>query len=154
MKFKIRELVSEKDREIFLNLAFESFKETIGMENEHIKNEFDNLMNQFDFKSPKNGVFICTTEENIPVGFIWISIRGPQLVIREKHAWIYDIFVNSRFRGQKLGSQLMKYGEKWTKDNEIRYMGLNVFADNDTALKLYRNFGYKDKSYVLFKELE
>jgi ribosomal protein S18 acetylase RimI-like enzyme len=154
MEFKITQLENEKDKEIFNKMAYESFKENIGESDESIEAEFNFLMSQFDFDDPKNGILLCKTKKNTPIGFIWISIRQPQLIIRDKHGWIYDIYVDPNYRGKKVGTKLMKHAEEWSKKKEINTIGLNVYADNHIALKLYRRLEYKDKSYVLFKELE
>ncbi|TXT58579.1 MAG: hypothetical protein BAJALOKI2v1_340009 [Promethearchaeota archaeon] len=43
---------------------------------------------------------------------------------------------------------MLSYSEKWSREKNATSIGLNLFADNKSAIT-----GFKDRSYVLLKEL-
>jgi ribosomal protein S18 acetylase RimI-like enzyme len=68
------------------------------------------------------------------IGFIAGDIRDHQKV-----SWISTIGVLPEYRGQGIGAQLLEACEKKLPTPSIK---LCVRATNDTAIRLYRRFGY------------
>jgi putative acetyltransferase len=73
---------------------------------------------------------------------------------RRAHARMLGICVHSRFQGKGVGTALMQalvdLADKWLPVTRIE---LTVFVDNETAIALYRRFGFEiegtHKSYAL-----
>jgi ribosomal protein S18 acetylase RimI-like enzyme len=68
------------------------------------------------------------------IGFIAGDIRE-----HEKVSWIATIGVLPEYRGQGLGAQLLEACEKLLPSPSIK---LCVRATNETAIRMYRKFGY------------
>ncbi|TXT58580.1 MAG: hypothetical protein BAJALOKI2v1_340010 [Promethearchaeota archaeon] len=83
---------SDEEKDSFHSMAFASFKENIGEKEENLTDKFNATINIFDCNEPKHGVFIAFDEENTSARFIWISLRNLQVINRENHGRVYDIY--------------------------------------------------------------
>jgi RimJ/RimL family protein N-acetyltransferase len=60
-----------------------------------------------------------------------------------KHVVELGMSVRQDLRGRGVGKMLLEYAETWVaRTNRIEKIVLNVFSDNEAALKLYKNSGY------------
>jgi ribosomal protein S18 acetylase RimI-like enzyme len=59
---------------------------------------------------------------------------------------IEDLYVRPNFRGQGIGTALLKRCEATARGRGFAAIGLSVGADNDHARELYRRLGYVDVS--------
>ncbi|MEW2295285.1 GNAT family N-acetyltransferase [Streptomyces sp. NPDC006743] len=93
------------------------------------------------------GVLLSVLEhEGTPVGTLWLSID-------EDRAFVYDVEADARFRGRGHGRSLMLLAEAQAVAAGKRVLGLNVFAGNTPAERLYDSLGYRPVLYALYKEL-
>ncbi|MFF9361215.1 GNAT family N-acetyltransferase [Streptomyces griseoluteus] len=84
--------------------------------------------------------------EGIPVGHVWLGHR-------EGERWIYDIQTDEARRGRGHGRALMLLAEARTITGGGRVLGLNVFAGNTPAERLYESLGYGTTYRTLTKPL-
>ena len=73
------------------------------------------------------------------VGRLWLSLEAPRA---PGTAWVYDIEVEPALRGRGLGRALLAAAERELAARGATSVGLNVFAQNTTALGLYETSGY------------
>jgi GNAT superfamily N-acetyltransferase len=73
----------------------------------------------------------------------WVAGRG----------WVYYVSVDEDARGRGYGRSLMLAAERECRAAGLRELGLNVFADNPAALRLYASLGYQVESRILTKLL-
>ncbi|WP_432155725.1 GNAT family N-acetyltransferase [Streptomyces sp. bgisy153] len=81
-----------------------------------------------------------------PVGTLWV---GP----REDQAYVYDVKTDTAHRGRGHGRTLMLLAEAQAIAAGRRVIGLNVFAGNTPAERLYESLGYQTRQYTLYKAL-
>ncbi|CAM5497667.1 GNAT family N-acetyltransferase [Streptomyces fumanus] len=91
-------------------------------------------------------LFTVVEHEDRPVGTLWLALR-PQ------DAFIYDVEVYAAHRGRGHGRTLMLVAEAQTIASGRRLLGLNVFADNTPAERLYESLGYETTRYGFYKPL-
>ena len=98
------------------------------------------------------GMFIVMAEidEVGPVGYAWLSLKRPELA----SAWIYDIAIDEEHRGKGYGRALLNGLEQVARENGLESIGLNVFAGNDYARRLYERAGYSATSIHMSKRLD
>ncbi|MGH4030600.1 GNAT family N-acetyltransferase [Actinomycetota bacterium Odt1-20B] len=84
--------------------------------------------------------------DGTPVGTLWVALLGDT-------AFVYDVRVDEAHRGRGHGRSLMRLAEQQAHASGSTAMGLNVFAGNTTALRLYESLGYEPTSYYLYKQL-
>ncbi|MER5941868.1 GNAT family N-acetyltransferase [Streptomyces sp. NPDC001928] len=92
-------------------------------------------------------VFLSVLEhEGTPVGTLWVAAH-------EDRAYVYDVQTDADHRGKGHGRTLMLVAEGQAIVAGHRVLGLNVFAGNAPAERLYESLGYETKQYVLYKAL-
>ncbi|MET9972940.1 GNAT family N-acetyltransferase, partial [Streptomyces sp. NPDC006356] len=92
-------------------------------------------------------VFLSVLEyEGIPVGTLWVAER-------DGGAYVYDVETAAAHRGEGHGRTLMLLAEAQAIAAGYRTIGLNVFAGNAPAERLYESLGYETRQYGLYKML-
>ncbi|CAM5555234.1 GNAT family N-acetyltransferase OS=Streptomyces alboniger OX=132473 GN=CP975_05825 PE=4 SV=1 [Streptomyces alboniger] len=86
------------------------------------------------------------TEEGEGVGSLWLTLD-------DDGGFVFDVQVDERHRGRGHGRSLMRVAEAQTRAAGGDRLGLNVFAGNTPALRLYESLGYEPVSYHLYKPL-
>ncbi len=88
-------------------------------------------------------------EEGARVGVLWF---GPS---RDdpKMAWINDVTIDPDRRGQGWGRAALRAFEGEARARGYTRAGLNVYADNHVARRLYQSMGYVETARQLHKEL-
>ncbi|MET8825370.1 GNAT family N-acetyltransferase [Streptomyces sp. NPDC004610] len=81
-----------------------------------------------------------------PVGTLWLARQ-------EEQAYIYDVETAPEYRGHGHGRSLMLLAEAQALTVGRRRIGLNVFAGNTPAERLYDSLGYVPTEHSLFKPL-
>ncbi|MET9834889.1 GNAT family N-acetyltransferase [Streptomyces sp. NPDC006385] len=92
-------------------------------------------------------VFLSVLEhEGTPVGTLWVaSLKG--------RAYVFDVESDPARRGEGHGRTLMLLAEAQAIAAGHRVIGLNVFAGNTPAERLYESLGYETRQYALYKTL-
>ncbi|MEU8579926.1 GNAT family N-acetyltransferase [Streptomyces abikoensis] len=91
-------------------------------------------------------VFRVLAHDGVDVGTLWVMLR-------ETGAFVFDVEVGEPFRGRGHGRALMRLAEREALAAGARTIGLNVFAGNVPALRLYESLGYEPTHYHLYKPL-
>ncbi|MEV7774134.1 GNAT family N-acetyltransferase [Kitasatospora sp. NPDC086791] len=77
-----------------------------------------------------------------PYGSIWVALHLRDLPDGEPLAWVMVVEVSPAHRGRGHGRTLMLLAERECLAAGVRNLGLNVFADNAVAVRLYDSLGY------------
>lgn len=85
-------------------------------------------------------LFCARDEAGEQVGILWLSLVHPRGALDT--AFVYDIEMVPDRRGQGYGHAVLAAGEDVLRGYGIRALGLNVFGDNATAIRLYESSGY------------
>ncbi|MFJ8635508.1 GNAT family N-acetyltransferase [Streptomyces sp. NPDC093568] len=92
-------------------------------------------------------VFLSVLEhKGTRVGTLWVGTR-------EGGAFVYDVETDASHRGEGHGRTLMLVAEVQAIVNGHRTIGLNVFAGNTPAERLYESLGYETTIRALYKAL-
>lgn len=104
-------------------------------------------------------------------GKIFVACKGPEVVgfgacIIEvpseaeklenpmmKYGTLTELFIDEKYRGAKIGKQLMGTAEAFLRDKGCARMYLEVVGQNDKAKKFYELNGYTVREYVMAKDL-
>jgi ribosomal protein S18 acetylase RimI-like enzyme len=81
------------------------------------------------------------------LGHVWWAPRGAG------RAYVYDLFVEERFRGRGLGRKALELVEADARAAGLRGIDLNVWGGNDVARRLYRSAGFDERAVFMSKEL-
>ncbi|MFJ8474268.1 GNAT family N-acetyltransferase [Kitasatospora sp. NPDC094011] len=78
-----------------------------------------------------------------PLGSLWVNLHLRDLPDGTPLAWVMVIEVSPAHRGRGHGRALMLLAEQECLAAGVRELGLNVFARNAVALRLYTSLGYR-----------
>ncbi|BCM71388.1 MULTISPECIES: GNAT family N-acetyltransferase [unclassified Streptomyces] len=81
-----------------------------------------------------------------PVGTLWLALE-------EGKAFVFDVETDAAHRGRGHGRTLMLLAERQAIEAGRPLLGLNVFADNTPAERLYESLGYETVTRSLTKPL-
>ncbi|MEG3629518.1 GNAT family N-acetyltransferase [Streptomyces poriticola] len=94
----------------------------------------------------ENMLFSVLEQEGTRVGVLWLA-RYAEL------ARVYDVEVDAAHRGRGHGRALMLLAEQQTIGAGLRALGLNVFAGNTPAERLYDSLGFRTTRFSFAKPL-
>ncbi|MEU5113931.1 GNAT family N-acetyltransferase [Streptomyces longwoodensis] len=94
----------------------------------------------------ENTLISVLEHEGTRVGTLWLHVEGDR-------AFVYDVEADPAFRGRGHGRSLMLLAEAQAIAAGARVIGLNVFADNTPAERLYESLGYEPVGYSMAKSL-
>jgi ribosomal protein S18 acetylase RimI-like enzyme len=84
------------------------------------------------------------------VGIVWVALEHSE----KRGAWIYDIEIVPAQRRKGYGRALLQALEQLASQHGVVSIGLNVFADNTVARRLYESSDYQATSLHMRKTLE
>jgi ribosomal protein S18 acetylase RimI-like enzyme len=100
-------------------------------------------------RTPGMLLLMAETKADGPVGYAWLALTGPEVA----RAWIYDIAIDEEQRGKGYGRALLNGLEQTALEHGCSSIGLNVFAGNDVARRLYERAGFRLTSIQMAKAL-
>ena len=84
------------------------------------------------------------------VGRLWVGERELQ---QGRVLWIWEVFVDERFRGRGFGRDAMMLAEDLARERGLAIVALNVFGGNDVARRLYRSLDYDEVAVSMQKSV-
>ena len=91
----------------------------------------------------KNGVVHLAEMGGKPAGYSLILIKqNPGVPRVSKIGYISDLFVKEEFRGRGISSKLTQEAMEWFRRKGIRYVSLNVLAENRAPQSIYKKWGF------------
>ena len=120
------------------------FKEKGGKYSEE---ELEKLMAQ-----DKTPIFVYENEDGQVLGHLFVTIKevSDNPVLHPiRTLFIEDLCVDQAARGQKIGDQLYKYAVNYAKEIGCYNLTLNVWNDNEGALRFYQRQGMKPQETVM-----
>ncbi|MGW7165912.1 N-acetyltransferase family protein [Streptomyces sp. NPDC054884] len=97
-------------------------------------------------RATPNMRFSVLEHDGVPVGRLWLASVGDK-------AYVFDVETEQAFRGRGHGRSLMLLAETQAAEAGKHVLGLNVFAGNTPAERLYESLGYVPVGYSMYKAL-
>ena len=109
----------------------------------------DEVISKEDFEKmiQAKEIFVAKLQDEI-VGYITFNIKekNNHSMRYRKQLQIEAICVDEKNRGKGIGTELLKYVKKFGKENNCTDIYLTVNEENENAIKVYEEFGFKVKS--------
>ncbi len=94
----------------------------------------------------ENMLISVLEHEGTPVGTLWLALQ-------EDRAYVFDVEADAAHRGRGHGRTLLLLAEAQAVAAGRPLIGLNVFAGNTPAERLYESLGYRTVRYSYYKPL-
>ena len=97
-------------------------------------------------------VFVCTDENNIPLGHAFCihrQVLGDSVLTDIRTLYIDDICVDNDARRKHVGKTLYDYVIAYAKKQGFYNVTLNVWTCNQAAMKFYEAMGLKPQRIVM-----
>ncbi|XCP86857.1 GNAT family N-acetyltransferase [Roseburia hominis] len=99
-----------------------------------------------DWLAPNHELYIINKGQE-KAGFLHLDYRGDIV------AWIEDLFVDTKFRGQKIATTAIRMAEEIIKSKSgYTAVCMDVAPRNKAAVKLYHKLGYDSLSLVTVRK--
>lgn len=92
------------------------------------------------------------TEQDHTVGCLWMG-RATDQRTGNAQAYIFLIAVDPSYQRRGLGTYLLSKAQEQTEEWGLSELTLQVYPDNQSALKLYEKLGFVVKSQLLSRTL-
>ncbi|MER5602853.1 GNAT family N-acetyltransferase [Streptomyces sp. NPDC002265] len=112
----------------------------------YAKSRRDHAHLQAQGAATPGNTFSVLEHEGTRVGVLWLGWR-------DGGAFVYDVEVDAGRRGHGHGRTLMLLAEVQAIAGGSRTLGLNVFAGNTPAERLYESLGYETQQRIFYKHL-
>jgi ribosomal protein S18 acetylase RimI-like enzyme len=86
------------------------------------------------------------------IACLWMG-KAQDQVTGEDLAYIFLLYVNPEYRRLGIGKALIEEGTNWAIAKNYQQISLQTFTNNQIALNLYQNLGFKQQSILLSKSL-
>ena len=140
---------SGKDRALLVKFLGKTYRETTGSDRlQHLATTVEQHF------SPETPVWWVETQApaSETVGFLWLGNAIDQQQ-GDRHSYVLAVYVVPEHRRQGIATALLNHAQDWAQARGDRQIGLQVFADNEGAIELYRKLGYQTQSLWLRKPL-
>ncbi|HAY85034.1 MAG TPA: hypothetical protein DCY42_08960 [Chloroflexi bacterium] len=97
-----------------------------------------------------NQVFMARHPKVQQAGYVWVGQVGSTFTGKNQ-AFIINLYVDPEFRGQGIGSVLMRKAEEWARLHNLDRIGLSVAVHNRVAVELYEKEGYIAETVRMYK---
>ena len=109
-------------------------------------------MNESDDDTWK--IYLATTPENKPVGFIIGSIERDEYLVKGNIGKFEDWFVGPEYRGNGIGVALYNQLEKWFKRKGCQQVMSDTWQGNELSIKAHKKLGFFVSGVMFGKKLE
>lgn len=141
----IRELTKEDLNDIFFDIYYEGFLYHYNHRKDLFKKKTKEELKEYVFEQIENGLkIIGYFNDNELVGYLGYEIKEKAT----KFIWIDELVITEKERGKGYGTLLMNEIKNIQEKENIQRIELNVFAFNESAVKLYKKLGYVEQRYI------
>jgi ribosomal protein S18 acetylase RimI-like enzyme len=113
----------------------------------NVSEYFENVL-----KEENSRVFIAENKLHKYVGHLIVG-QNKGAITGLYSCYIYDIFVEEKFRGKGIGKLLLEKAEDYCRNKGFSRIALSVTANNDSAIELYERTGYRPERIAMAKEI-
>lgn len=104
-------------------------------------------------KDKANKIYVAEDKSGDFAGYVVVG-ETKNVFSPSGYGFIYDIFVEERFRRKGIASMLLRSAEGYCSAKGLEIVKLEVAANNPVALRLYERTGFTPERHFLGKKIE
>jgi len=98
-----------------------------------------------DLITSENATVLVAEANGVLVGSGYAQIRKAKPYMKHDfHSYLGFMYVAPEYRGQGINQQVLKHLTEWSKSQGVHHLVLDVYADNQTAIRAYEKAGFKN----------
>ena len=102
----------------------------------------------------ENTYFVFIENEGVLCGFFYgFYLDIPALFKPKKIGHFGTIFISESCRGKGFSTKIKESFLSWLKENGVNACHINVVTSNETAIAIYKKWGFKTNEKILTKKL-
>ena len=102
---------------------------------------------------PSNRTFIATLWHTF-AGFVYLTKEKDPLGTGEEVGAIAGIGLLPKYRGRKIGLQLLRHSINYFKDKGIEKLICEVYEHNEASLSMFKNLGMEIVGKMILEEVQ
>lgn len=92
---------------------------------------------------------------NVIIGSAYAKIEEAKNYLQHSHyVYLGFMYVKPAFRGKGINKKIIDELVKWAQSKDIQEMRLDVYSDNESAIKAYQKAGFKSHLINMRMEIE
>ncbi len=107
-----------------------------------------------NFYMNENVCILLAKVEKQYVGYLFGTVMDTGDAYINTQAKLDAMFVDEKYRGNKIGKKLIDDFKKWANEKGVKYIELTVCNNNCSAINLYKNSGFKNIKIVMQYAME
>ncbi|WP_392455261.1 GNAT family N-acetyltransferase [Chryseomicrobium aureum] len=131
----------------YTEVLSENVHEVGGNPSEQAKKQLSNLLPK-GLATRYHWLFTVQVDA-VLAGYVWVKIDD-----EKKSAFLYEIYLFEVYRGNGIGTEVMRQIEHLLRQKDITYFKLHVFGSNTGARKLYEELGFQIAGVNMLKSLD
>lgn len=122
---------------------FEQAMKLQGQNGYKVWNEIDkaglenDIENDLQYKITKDNDILCIFSVQYNDPFIWREYDKNNAI------YLHRIVVNPNFKGQKQFEKVLNWAKQFLRQNNLKYIRMDTWADNKKIIDYYKSFGFK-----------
>ncbi len=140
-----------------LKLAEELYRTEVPFDKNLNKNYYNNQKAKDTLKKSilsRKKIHLVAIDNNDIIGYIDGYILDKEEVYIQKVAYLDHLCVSPNYRKQGIGKLLMDEFTEIMKKQDVKFIKLNAFENNISAVSLYKKEGFKEYSIYYMKEID
>lgn len=103
---------------------------------------------------PRQGVLVVAESKGKIIGYLAGGLQKRKISrLPARYAELENMIVESTFRGEGIGSELIKYFFDWCAKKKVNYISVTASGKNSRAQKLYHKMGFANYDVKFLKKL-
>lgn len=109
-----------------------------------IKNKKTHYYDLNDLIENQDSCLVVAEELTKIVGTGYAKIKpSKEAFTHERHSYLGFMYVAPKHRGNRINQKVMNYLVEWSKNKGITELYLEVYCQNESAIKAYKNAGFE-----------
>ena len=104
---------------------------------------------EYIIKSETDDLIIAEYDGNI-AGFVHVletKTEPYECIVQNKYAVCVDLYTSPEYRRRGVGTSLINAMKEWAINRNLKFIQLNVLAENENAIKFYENGNFQTTAY-------
>lgn len=97
----------------------------------------------------KDKYYVLVLDGDKIIGFAYAQVSVCNFNKSKSIGYLSDIFITNKYRGKGIADIVWNELLKWFKLKKVSFLQLNVFINNEPAIKVYKKWGFRPYTMIM-----